>query len=254
MGMAGTVRRAGRRKAATFAASILFHLALFFIAFSRASGALVSAGDAGGGPQGPVFAVTLVRLPSPVAAQDSAAVAQSASSLPKLRPTARTDGIVVAVAMQSDRLAAMAERLALPDGQAGSPNRRFAANQVQQQGAFVPDDSRLSDARSRKARTDQGTDGETSNSVSTGRLWGAIEPCWQNLGFRGQVPVTIDVALDGRGALRGPPQVVRSATALLSEPRLKSEANALAALAACLPKGDVRLAASRYRLEFPATP
>jgi hypothetical protein len=252
--MAGDNRRRSRRKAAIFAASILFHLALFFIAFSRASGDLVSAGDAGGGPQGPVFAVTLVRLPSPVPAPDSAMAAQPDSPFLKLRPTARTDGIVVAVATEADRFAALAERLALPAGQAGSPTRRFAANHVQPQGAYVPDDTRLSDARSRKARTDQGTEGETSGSASTGSLWGAIEPCWQNLGFRGQVPVTIDVALDGRGALRGPPQVVRSTTALLSEPRLKSEANALAALAACMPKGEVRLASNRYRLEFPATP
>lgn len=254
MVMAGTIRRARRRKAAIFAASILFHLALFIIAFSRASGDLVSAGDAGGGPQGPVFAVTLVRLPSPVAAQDSPMAAQPDSPFPKLRPTSRADGIVVAVAPQSDRFAALIERLALPERQAGGPTRRFAANQVQPQGAYVPDDTRLSDARSRKARTDQGTEGETSGSAATGSLWGAIEPCWQNLGFRGQVPVTIEVALDGRGAIRGPPQVIRSTTALLSEPRLKSEANALAALAACMPRGDVRLASSRHRLEFPATP
>jgi hypothetical protein len=98
------------------------------------------------------------------------------------------------------------------------------------------------------------TDGETTGTASTGALWGAIEPCWRNLGFRGQVPVTIDVPLDSGGKLRGPPSVVRASSALLSEPRLKSEANALAAIAACMPRGDVRLARRTYRLEFPATP
>lgn len=48
--------------------------------------------------------------------------------------------------------------------------------------------------------------------------------------------------------------MVRSTSALLNEPRLKSEANALAALAACMPKGDVRVAGDSFRLEFPAAP
>jgi hypothetical protein len=42
--------------------------------------------------------------------------------------------------------------------------------------------------------------------------------------------------------------------ALLSDPRLKSEANALTALSACMPRGDLELAGKSYRLEFPATP
>ena len=57
--------------------------------------------------------------------------------------------------------------------------------------------------------------------------------------------------VDGRSALQGPPRMLRDASALLTEPRLKSEANALAALAACLPRGGAR--AGRYELQFPAT-
>jgi hypothetical protein len=97
-------------------------------------------------------------------------------------------------------------------------------------------------------------DGETSNAASTGSLWGAVEPCWRNLGFRSQAAVTIEVTLNDKGRLRSPPTVVRGTTALLNEPRLKSEANALAALAACMPRGDERLAGNSFRLEFPATP
>ena len=66
------------------------------------------------------------------------------------------------------------------------------------------------------------------------------------------MPVVIEVAVNGRGGLSSPPKVLRSTTALLNEPRLRSEANALAALAACMPRGDVRLAGSTFRLEFPA--
>lgn len=65
--------------------------------------------------------------------------------------------------------------------------------------------------------------------------------------------MTIEVSLDGRGRLAGPPQALRPAAAILGDPRLKSEANALAALSACLPRGEVRVRGGRYRLEFPAT-
>ena len=57
--------------------------------------------------------------------------------------------------------------------------------------------------------------------------------------------------VDGRSALQGPPRMLRDASALLTEPRLKSETNALAALSACLPRGGAR--AGRYELAFPAT-
>jgi len=250
--MARVQRRRKARQGATFAASALFHVVLFFVGFSRAAGDLVSAGDAGGGPQGPVFAVSLVRLQAPTA--EAEALAQAHPLLIKLRPSLATDGIPVPTAAEPDRLSALAERLGSQDRQAAAPDRRPEADRVQPQGSYIPDAVRLSDAHSRKARTDLGTDGETSNAASTGALWGAMAPCWRNLGFRGQVAVTIEVSLNARGSLSGPPRVMRATTALLSDPRLKSEANALMALTACMPKGDLELAGKSYRLEFPATP
>ena len=44
--------------------------------------------------------------------------------------------------------------------------------------------------------------------------------------------------------------MVRDVDARLDEPRLRSEARALQALAACLPRGDLRFARRVYRLEF----
>lgn len=253
MGIAS--RRAGRRArhATVLAASVLFHLGLFFVAFSRAAGNLVSAGDAGGGPTGPVFAVSLVRLKAPRGPEEAQATAELRPLLMKLRASAATDGVPVPAGSESNRFATLAARLTAQDRPASAPDPQFPADRLQPQGSYVPDDSRLSDARSRQAHTDAGTEGETSNTASTGALWGAIEPCWRNLGFRGQAPVTIEVTFDGQGGLRGPPRVIRDSAALLNEPRLRSEANALAALAACMPRGGVRAAMS-YRLEFPATP
>jgi hypothetical protein len=254
MWIAAARRRKRIGRGAALAASVVFHAAVFVVAFSGAAGELVSAGDAGGGPVGPVLAVSLVRLHALTDAQEIEAAAELRPQFIKLRATAATDGIPVPNGTTSSQFAALADRLSARDQPASPPNGRFTADRVQPQGAYVTDEERASNARNRKARTDTGTDGETSNSASTGSLWGAIEPCWRNLGFRGQSAVTIELILDGKGGFGGPPTVVRNTTALLNEPRLKSEANALAALAACMPRGDVRMARQRFRLEFPATP
>jgi hypothetical protein len=253
MVMAGDNRRRTGRKATILAASVAFHVALFFVTFSRASGQLVSAGDAGGGPVGPVFAVTLVPPPTRNAPEADTRETASNGSPFKLRPTPRTDGVPFAQSPRQSAFAALAERLS-SSAPTPPPQPRFPADRVQAQGAYVPDDKRLSDARSRMTPTDENTDGPAQGAASTGELWGAIAPCWRNLGFKGQVAVTIDITLDGKGQFRGPPRIVRSSAALLSEPRLKSEANALSALAACLPRANARIAGAQYRLEFPGTP
>jgi hypothetical protein len=231
--------------------SAAFHLLLFLVAFSRASGDLMSGGEAGGGPAGPVMAVSLVRLqasPGPSGVE--------AASLPsplrvKLNRTA-TEGRPFAEATEASRLEAWAERLAIAPG--GSRREtRHPADREQLSGTSAPSDAPLNDARNRRPLSEAAADGDASGGVSTGALWGAMEPCWRNLGFRGQVPVTIEVELDAGGGLRRPPTVVRTPTARLSEPRLRSEANALAALTACLPRDEVRFAARRHLLSFPGS-
>lgn len=254
MGILTGSRRRRVRRAAIMSGSALFHVGLFFVAFSRAAGDLVSAGDTGGGPVGPVYAVSLVRLPAAVDGPESRSVSDPRPFLMKLRQTQAREGIPVPVGAQPDPFAALAERLTVHDERATSPRRRLPADRLQAQGSPVPDETGVSDSRSRFGESENARDGTMAGSTSTGALWGVIEPCWRNLGFRGQVPVVIEVTVNGRGALGRPPSVVRSPTALLSEARLKSEANALAALAACLPRGEVRIAAASYRLEFPATP
>lgn len=80
--------------------------------------------------------------------------------------------------------------------------------------------------------------------------WGRIEPCWRNLSLHAERTVTLEISLDGAGALAHPPQVIRSVDAMLDEQRLRAEARALAAVAECLPRGDPRFAGRSYRLEF----
>ena len=242
-----------RRHAGIFAGSALFHVLLFVVGFSRTSGDLVTAGDAGGGPMGPVFAVSLVRAPS-LEAAEAAEAAELAPLLLKLKTIQAAEGVPVPATEASGRATNLADRLrpASPQRPTGQRSDRDELQRVY--GAPSPADRPLSSVRNENAHTDAQTDGQTLGSASSGALWGAIEPCWRRMSVSAQVPVTIEVTLDGRGLVKGTPRVLRSEIALLNEPRLKSEANALAALATCLPKRNAAFAGKTQRLEFPALP
>ena len=124
MGRAEIARRIDPRtrrrlkRGAALGGSLLFHLALFLVVFSRAAGSLVSAADAGGGPTGPVFAVSLVRLE---AAPDSAdaATAEVRPLLIKLRTTHATEGVPVPTKPQTSPLTG--SRLPSPPRRRASP-------------------------------------------------------------------------------------------------------------------------------------
>ena len=62
----------------------------------------------------------------------------------------------------------------------------------------------------------------------------------------------LEIALDSTGRLRVPPKVIRNETVPVDEPRLQAEAGALAAIAACAPRGNLAFGGHTYRLEFPA--
>jgi len=94
--------------------------------------------------------------------------------------------------------------------------------------------------------------GVTLGSASSGQLWGRVEPCWRDLGSGVRVPVTLEVEFDRAGRLSKPPKILRPDLAPVNEARLRAEGRALAALAACLPRGDFQLAGSVQRLEFGA--
>jgi hypothetical protein len=238
-------RRLAWRRSAAFAGSALFHLGLFVFAFARASGSLVSAARAGGGAPEPVYQVSLVRSPAQMAAE--AAAAQVEPIHFKLRKVTTDDSLPASTQAPSSQLDVLLGRLQA-FGEAAPPQSSISTAAPSTK-AFIPRrvaDSRLVDGR-------VGTEAATGAPTSTGTLWGAIEPCWHNLGISTQTPVVIEISLDALGRVRKPPRVVRSETAMLDDPRLKSEANVLAALAACLPRGDLRFATKNYRLIFPPT-
>ncbi|HEX4712060.1 hypothetical protein [Phenylobacterium sp.] len=240
------------RRATALAVSIALHLAAFVFAFSGAAGSLVSAAGASGGPTGPVFTVTVVPLSSlSSAAQER--VSESEPLFARLR--AAKDGVPLA-AQRGDRptdLASLVQRVQR-DATSAQLAQSTRVPSAEGHGSPIASPARSSTSQRSSDGQQADADGDASGAASTGRLWGAVEPCWRNLGARGRVPVVLEVALDGSGGLRTPPKVIRSTTAIVNEPRLQAEAGALAAVAACAPRGDLSLGGRTYRLEFPAAP
>ena len=186
-----------------------------------------------------------------------AARAPAASELQPLFARLRVAGVgapmVVMPGRRQGELAALAQRIR-GEQPAPATDRRPAPDPADAQGSRAPSPAPLSAHPGPAASPSARTQGKAAGAASTGDLWGAIAPCWRGLGGRGRAAVVLDVALDATGDLRVPPTVVRPATAPVDESRLQAEAAALAAVAACLPRGDPRFGGRTWRLEFPARP
>jgi len=245
-------RNRGPQRAAAVVLSLVIHGLIFLFAFASASGDLISRGGAEGGPNGPVFAVTLVRPTVAGAAGQESAPALLPLFM-KLRATPAESPLALPTGDRADGFAAMADRLRGQQPKSTQLQASEMASKADEQGS--PHPSPLPASRAQLlADAKSGDDGDRAGSTSTGSLWGIVEPCWRNLGPRGRVPVVLEVSLDGAADLRVPPRVIRSPSALIDEPRLQAESSALAALAACIPRGDLRFGRKTYRLEFPAAP
>jgi len=246
-------RSAQRRRAGALIGALAIHLLVFALAFSSASGRPVSSAGVSGGPVGSVLTVTVVRLSQlPGAPHDAAA--NLPSILARRTPSPTGEALPIGPHHPPSDVASLLQRIEAQAEARAPDDRPRPEKPSDAQGSRSPSPAPVS--RSQRVVYDGARDasGEASGSPSTGRLWGAIEPCWRNLGARGRVPVVLEVVLDGTGDLRVPPRVVRDANALITEPRLQAEASALAAVAACAPRGNLAFASKTYRLEFPAAP
>lgn len=230
-----------KRSAAAIFLSIGAHLVAFFAFFSSLSGQFISSPqvEAGGGV--PAFYIT---LSVPNSAPPTSAQNQRVASLFAKFQTTPIANPLLASTQKLDRFRVLADRLKAGSGQGGGEEARRRG-----EASSGRDKSDQADKSPGKdAKTD---DGKTADNASTGQLWGRIEPCWRNLGLRTRVSVKLEVKLDRFGQLRTPPKVLRSNAAILDEPRLKAEDGALAAVAACLPRGDLTFAGKIYTIEFP---
>lgn len=66
-------------------------------------------------------------------------------------------------------------------------------------------------------------------------LWKAIAPCWNRIADKNTLPVTLEVSFSPMGNLAKPPVIRRNPSARISDQMLRSETQALSALAQCGP-------------------
>lgn len=236
-----------RRMAGLLVASTVLHAGLFILAFSSASGDLVSAGGASGGHIGPVFAVTLVRVSVP-----ESQPSENAEDLQPLFAKLRTDTVDAAPLHASEKrseLSSLADRLRPPEKRVPPANRRLNRTVTDLQGSPDPSSQPLSQSLSQLADARE-QDGQTASDSSAGDLWARIEPCWRNLPMKTRVTVTVKVVLDQWGQLSRPPEVARAGNTNIDDTRLRAEERALAALRACMPRSDARFGRRSYELVF----
>ena len=102
-------------------------------------------------------------------------------------------------------------------------------------------------ASARPAAAAVGGAGQGGTTAGAGDdLWQAIAPCWNRVAGKDTLPVALKITFGATGGLSKPPQIVRDETAPITPQSLRSEAQAIAALAQC---GGYPMAANRQDVE-----
>lgn len=243
-------RTAATRRARTLgvAASLAVHALLAFGLFGAAQGDLIATYE-GAADLGEVT-VTLVR-PRYVTATPEADVADRQLTPLFARYDTGQPPIVLPDQTRPKGLSALFQRLApgepAPPAQARTETVAETRIPVPQANTTGNDDR---DARAR-GEAGRSTGADAAKPGSTGGLWGAIQPCWRRMAKPGAMPVTLEVKLGADGKLAEAPKVLRALGVRSSEEnRLQSEALAISALAACMPRAEGRFGQDTYRLEF----
>ncbi len=249
----GIGRRSHRARSWALVGSALFHAGVLVALFGSASGDVI-AGAEGGGSLGPVFQVALV-APPPRAAAGAPAPSDAGLRPLLARLEAHSEARpVVQTPANSPALSQMFERLrdrtpsppapkVSPPLEAESDRKEAAPSAPQTMAKEVSSKAATGRAAASESRLGEALGG------SSGALAGRIEPCLRGRAS-GPIPVLLEVSLDSRGGLSVPPKILRAPGADPTEARLRAEAQALSSLAACLPRGDLRLGGKTYQLEF----
>jgi len=137
---------------------------------------------------------------------------------------------------------AAAEALDAPDAAA-----KPSVEAVQSITADKPQPAKLDTSPATPAMAGAGQSGTTAGA---GDLWTAIAPCWKRVAGEDTLPVTLEISFTAGGALAKPPVIDRAADAAITPQSLRSEAQALSALAQC---GAYPMAAGRsgVKVDFP---
>lgn len=224
--------------------SLLVHAAVGVALLGSASGRFVGA-DGPGVDQG-VMAVTLVARAS---APDASTPDPSAGRLALLLARSDTGAppeYLAPAQPQPGRMDQLLERVRRQEG----PTRQPPADTPRAQPPAETLDTGTADRSLTAAGARATGEQAAAQPGGGGGLWGLVAPCWRRVSGGTKVWVILEVTLDARGRVGKPPRIVRAASSAVDEARLRAEAQALAALAACAPQSDLRLANRTYRLEF----
>lgn len=233
-----------RERAGAVLLSVLLHLAFFLSVFATAAG-VVPQGASDPFAEGEAFEVSLIGSEGAPGHRETGDKADAdAASLEILarRLRAEQSDLVVGQSEQSGRQGSVAQ-LFEAIGRIRAPGQRGVGSSSS--GAAAGQDATTASAdRTGMPVLDDGSRG----------LWGQVEPCWRRIPGRSKVLVTLEVTLNREGKLDRPPRIVRPSSGRPDEARLVAEAQAMAAIQACLPyRASGPFARQRtFRLTFAA--
>ena len=201
-----------QRKAAAVSGSLLLHLGLLLLLLPTTTG-LSSIGTTGvGNVEGIGTTVTLVdasELIPPKASEAQSSVAQDVaasepvSTAEATEPADKTQKVDAIKPKAEDRNRTKTEAVR-SDSQAPSTSTADAA---------------------------AGAHGQSGQSNTD--LWNAIAPCWNRIADGKTLPATLKISFDTNGQLSIPPEIERDPDAEITDQNLRSEGQALQALAEC---------------------
>lgn len=211
------------KRAFAIGASVLLHIAVFMgmaISSSSSLSKYETKGDGQADLEG--FQISLVDLHTTAKAPPSLSAPQQSSPQDKAMQ-----------AMQQMANHAPSQPVKPSDySVAKSPPRTlaqvFGANPFQPASAEPPSVA----AKTQKAAHVQVNQ---NNSPTMNDLWKAIEPCWRRLADKNTESVTLQISFSPLGNLAKPPTILRAPGAHLDDRLLRSENQAITALAQCGP-------------------
>ena len=100
---------------------------------------------------------------------------------------------------------------------------------------FQPQSQSPAQAAAAKTSTEAHVKVSDRSNATPNDLWKAIAPCWNRIADKNTLPVTLEVSFSPMGNLAKPPVIRRDPSKRITDQMLRSESQAITALAQCGP-------------------
>ncbi len=221
-----------RRKPVAIVGSVVLHLLALLFLLPQAQTPGGFAGGAGGNDSGAGEGISLDLTALNDASKDALTVKTTTPEDADI--VAPIDQLMVADAQPQPQLSDLSDAVAQTTPQ--------ATPQPQPQAA---------EANAQEAAAAAGGPGQGGTTAGDGdALWAAIAPCWRKMASADALPVQLSVSFAADGNLAVPPDIVRDPEHPVDMTGMRSETQAIQALAAC---GAYAMAAGKQnvRIHFP---